>query len=146
MKIGSKLIGVACIGCAVWFSGCGEQSPAPEKTAPAKPAAAVSKYAPAQTIPGRAIERGNVLDCGNNLKQVGVFVQIYANDHGDWLPGSAADLANAGCPENVLKCPDGGKYELIVSGKVRNTGKIDFMRCPAHKLVLRSDGQVVAAE
>ena len=142
MKIGSQLLSVVCVGCAVLFSGCGEQSPAPEKPAPAKPAA--PKHVAAQTIPGRAIERGNALDCGNNLKQVGVFVQIYANDNNDWLPGSATDLVKAGCPENVLKCPDGGKYELIVSGKVRNTGKVKFMRCPAHQLVLSSDGQVAA--
>ncbi len=145
MKIGSQLLSLVCVACAVSFSGCGEQSPAPEKSAPAKPAAAAN-HIPAQTIPGRAIERGNAIDCGNNLKQVGVFVQIYANDNGDWLPGSTADLVKAGCPESVLKCPDGGKYELIVSGRVRNTGKVKFMRCTAHQLVLDSNGQVGAAE
>ena len=144
MKIGSWLLSVSCAGCVVLFSGCGERSSVPDKTAPAKPAA--PKYASAQTIPGRAIERGNAVDCGNNLKQVGVFVQIYANDHSDWLPGSVDDLVNAGCPDNVLKCPAGGKYELVVSGRVRNTGKVKFMRCPAHHLILGSDGQVGAAE
>ena len=138
MKIKSWSALVLAVSGAVWFAGC-DEAPAPTPRAPAAPVAA-------QTVPGRALERGNALDCANNLKQVGVFVQTYVIDHADWLPESGEELRKSGCPDSVLSCPGGGKYEFLVTGKVRNAANVNLMRCPAHGLILRADGQVAAAE
>jgi len=169
MKIGSWLVSAFCIGGIVLLSGCGEEPAAPAKPAvPAKTAAeskaaelvkpavqAAPSAAPAQTasrpagqtVLGRSVERGNSADCANNLKQAGVFMMIYANDHGDWLPGSLGELVKSGCPENVLSCPGGDKFEYLIKSQTRIGGRnVPVAKCAAHNLVLFADGRVGAAE
>ena len=141
MKLVSRSIPVWCLGGVLWLAGCGDPAPAPAKAAPAPAKAA------ARMIPGRSLERGSALDCANNLKQAGVFVLIYANDHNDWLPEAPAALVGSGCPENVLRCPGGDKFEYLIAGKVRGGDRnLPVARCAKHNLVLYADGRVEAAK
>ena len=107
------------------LSGCGksEEKPAAQGAAPAR----------AARVYGSSMEKAKSTDCLMQLR----------NLHGLWaaeeyLPTSATDLGGAGA---ALKCPgSGADYEFLVSGKVRNAGKVKVLRCPTHDLVLYSDG------
>ena len=112
------------LGAAVALSGCGKSE---EKPAPVRAAGAY----------GSAMEKAKSTDCLMQMR----------NLHGLWaaaeyLPTSANDLGGAGA---ALKCPgSGADYEFLVSGKVRNAGKVKVLRCPTHDLVLYSDGSASA--
>ena len=86
-----------------------------------------------QTAYGSAMERAKSTDCLNQMNNLRGF---WAAE--EYLPTSAKDFPGAG---SALKCPGSGKdYEFLVSGRVRNAGKVPVLRCPTHDLVLWSDG------
>ncbi|MBP5532287.1 MAG: hypothetical protein J6Y54_09720 [Lentisphaeria bacterium] len=123
--------------CAVAvLTGCGEQ----EKKAASgadKPKAEPAAQAQARTVYGSAMEKAKSTDCLMQMR----------NLHGFWaaeeyLPTLASGFAGAG---SALKCPgSGADYEFLVSGRVRNAGKVPVLRCPTHNLVLYSDGSASA--
>lgn len=122
------LIAGIALCAVVLLAGCGkpEAKPAEKPQAPAK----------AQTAYGSAMERARSTECLMRLMGLKPYLMMV----GDYLPASREEFAKTGCPDEMLSCPGGEKYEFLVEGKVRNSGKVPFLRCPTHALVLYSDG------
>ena len=126
--------GAVALAAVAVLTGCGEQE---NKAVPGgdKPKAEPAAPAQAQTVYGSAMEKAKSTDCLMQMR----------NLHGFWaaeeyLPTSAKELPGA-----TLKCPgSGADYEFLVTGKVRNAGKVPVLRCPTHNLVLYSDGNASA--
>ncbi len=75
----------------------------------------------AQTVLGRALQKGQSVECMNNLNQIRQAIQMYVIDNGAY-PQSLAEL---NLPANMLRCPVTGQaYQYDPS-----TGQV---RCPAH--------------
>jgi len=117
-----------CAG--VMLAGCGKPK--------AKPAEQPQASGKAQTVYGSAMERGRATECLSRMMGLGQYLVMC----GEYLPASRGDFAKAGCPDEMLDCPGGEKYEFLVKGKIRtaSSGKTKVLRCPAHDLVLYSDG------
>ena len=118
------------------LTGCGESE---KKAAPGADKPKAEPAAQAHSVYGSAMEKAKSTDCLMQMR----------NLHGFWaaeefLPTSANDFAGAG---SALKCPgSGADYEFLVSGKVRNAGKVPVLRCPTHDLTLYSDGSASAGK
>ena len=121
-------VAAVALGVGVMLAGCDKP-----KAKPAEPSPAPGK---AQTVYGSAMERGKATEC---LTRV-MGLKTYLVMGGEYLPASREDFNNLGCPDEMLSCPGGEKYEFLVTGKVRNAGKVKVLRCPVHELVLWSDG------
>lgn len=128
MRNGFLQVAGIALCAVVMLAGCGK----PE----AKPAAKPEAPSRAQTAYGSAMERARSTECLTRM----MGLKTYLVMGGDYLPASREEFAKAGCPDEMLSCPGGEKYEFLVKGKVRNAGKVPFLRCPTHELVLYSDG------
>ena len=113
-----------------------------EAKANAQAQAAVRRVAPgqAQTVYGKSMEKGRSADCQNNMRNLSQYLMMC----GDYLPTSAREFTQNGCPGETLRCPAGGDYEFLVKGRTRNAGKVPVLRCPKHGLVLCSDGSTAS--
>ena len=129
MRNGFLRVTAAAFCAVAMLAGCDNKP----KAKPAEPPAAPNK---AQTVYGSAMERGRAVECAGRMTGMGQYLMMC----GDYLPTSREDFAKAGCPDEMLNCPGGEKYEFLVTGKVRNAGKVKVLRCPTHELVLWSDG------
>ena len=144
MKRFSRCLGLAlCAG--LLLTGCdklkakGEaNAKAAEDKANAQAQAMVQGRLPGQpqTHYGSAMQKARSSDCLNNMRNLSQYMMMC----GEYLPTSARDFTQNGCPGEVLRCPAGGDYEFLVKGRVRNAGKVKVLRCPTHDLVLYSDG------
>jgi prepilin-type processing-associated H-X9-DG protein len=75
--------------------------------------------------------------CMNNLKQLGLAIAIYANDHKDALPGSLEVLAGRYVTDQaILKCPvSGTPYVYVGKGlklDAKPTSIIAYDDTPVH--------------
>ena len=145
MKVG-VFVGMAVALCAgLLLTGCDKlmqkgaaNAKASEANANAQAMALVKGRVPGQpqTVYGSAMGKARSSDCLNNMRNVSQYMMMC----GEYLPTSARDLMQNGCPDETLRCPEGGDYEFLVRGRVRNSGKVKVLRCPNHDLVLYSDG------
>ena len=115
------------LGAAVMLSGCGKSEE--------KPAVQSAAQTQGRSVYGSAMEKAKSTDC---LMQMRGLHGFWASE--EYLPSSAQELSGA-----TLKCPGSGEnYVFLVTGRVRNAGKIPVLRCPTHELVLYSDGSASA--
>ena len=132
MRNGFLRVMAVALCAGMLLAGCGkpEAKPAPKPEAPAK----------ARSAYGSAMERGKAAECLTRM----MGLKPYLVMGGEYLPASREEFAKTGCPDEMLICPGGEKYEFLVKGKVRNSGKIGVLRCPTHELVLYSDGSAAS--
>ena len=147
MKIGISWCAAVALCGVVLLTGCdklkakGEANvKAAEAKAKARAQEAVRERLPGQarTVYGKSMEKGRAADCGNNMRNLSQYLMM----GGEYLPTSARDFTQNGCPAEVLRCPAGGDYEFLVKGRTRNAGKVKVLRCPNHGFELCSDGSV----
>ena len=129
------------VGLSMWHCKCDEDRQAASEAdnlnagqpGQAGPAEQQNQQYHSQSAFGLAIEKAKATDCIVRLKDL----------HGFWaaekfLPTSAKDFKHGA---SALKCPDdGADYEILVSGEVRNAGKVPVLRCPTHKVTICADG------
>jgi hypothetical protein len=115
-----------------------------------------------RTFPDLARLRGQAQDirCINQLKQVGLALRVYANDHNDALPPDFLSITTELGSPDVLLCPEDHtrqanrnqhpgwdtnnySYEFLVpGGKAANLVSEVVVRCPVHGHILLGDGAV----
>ena len=130
MKSSFSWCAAVALGAVVVLTGCGKSD---DKAATGADKSKVEQAAQAQgrSVYGSAMEKAKSTDC---LMQMKGLQGLWAAE--EYLPSSAKDLSGA-----TLKCPgSGADYVFLVSGKVRNKGKVPVLRCPTHDLTLYSDG------
>lgn len=113
---------------------------------------------PAMLLPAlaRAKQKAQIINCVNNLKQIGVAARLYADSHNNTWPTDLKSLAPELGSPSVLKCPTDNNvtaaasisdlsganisYEIVTS----ESPKADevYVRCPIHNNVLLGDGSV----
>lgn len=89
-----------------------------------------------------AAERATRIKCINNIKQVGLAARIWANDHGDHLPGDYDTMKAELVTDKVTFCPKDGmtRYEILSPGVSELQPEIVYVRCAIHNNVGMVDG------
>lgn len=110
-------------------------------------------------LPAMASARSQAqsIACVNNLKQVGLAVRLYANDHKEVFPTDPAKLGKYLGTSRVLICPadpgaaglpaaPGGysksSYQFTLEGASAETPDRVIAECPIHHNTVRADGSV----
>lgn len=122
-------------------------------------AAAANTGAVAEDDPfAAAKEQAERVSCVNNLKQIGLAARIWANDHGDVLPGDFLTMSNELSTPKILVCPgdkaqqpaknwsefnaSSASHELLSPGATVTDPQVVYARCLIHNNVLLVDGSV----
>ncbi|HEY0457202.1 MAG TPA: DUF4190 domain-containing protein [Verrucomicrobiae bacterium] len=107
----------------------------------------------------KAKARAQTIRCVNNMKQIGLGVRIWANDHNENFPPNLLSISNEITTPFVLTCPGDRQrnatkswdtfsvnevtYEyLIPTGKVTDNPSTVILRCPIHGNIGLADGSV----
>jgi hypothetical protein len=98
----------------------------------------------ALTLPAlaRAKQKAQAINCVNNMKQLGLAVRIYGNDHNDQLPPAAAWCdtiqTNVGSPK-VFECPTDPGRRCSYAFNARLDGKKQSEVDPQTVMLFESD-------
>jgi hypothetical protein len=106
----------------------------------------------------QAEARAERIACVNNLKQLGVAVRIWANDHDGKFPSDFVSMTNEMVSWKILQCPGDksrqitswsqvaagdSSYQIFTAGLTdRDNPSIVVFECPVHHNVGLLDGSV----
>jgi prepilin-type processing-associated H-X9-DG protein len=82
----------------------------------------------------RAREKANAAVCTSNLKQIGIAVQMYADDFQGWIPPSARCASADGAPFDRLVAPYIGQISEHTTTPNPNSQWTAVWKCPTDKL------------
>ncbi|HEY0455424.1 MAG TPA: hypothetical protein VGE41_03565 [Verrucomicrobiae bacterium] len=91
-----------------------------------------------------ASEREDRLECVQRLKQVGLAMRMWANDHGDVFPNDYQSLSNELVRMELTTCPRDNKsvFEFVSPGGNEVDPWVVLTHCAFHHNVGLSDGSV----
>ena len=108
----------------------------------------------------KAKERAQRIQCLNNMKQTGLALRMWANDHGGKFPSDLMSLSNQVPSVKILICPGeklrdrsqattwsdlsliGSSYDYYGAGKDESRPQEVILECPNHSNVGLADGSV----
>ena len=110
-----SMLAMCCVVVAV---GCDERSSSRSSSS-----ASVSSDDRATAVPAKAKlaqeseAQRQETESGSHLRQIGMYLKLYENEHGGTPPEKVADLVKAnGMPAENLRCPRPG-FEYVFTGK-----------------------------
>ena len=107
----------------------------------------------------KARVKANTINCTNNLKQVGLAMVLFADDHKGCFPTASGEsmeeLKTLVGSSDALKCPSGDEYTILVNGQrsssLRDPSDTIIAICPNEHgtgllNVLFADGHVASVD
>src|SRR6185369_8207149 len=108
----------------------------------------------------KAKDRAQQTQCMNNMKQVGLGLQMWARDNGGKFPPDLISISNEVSSPKILVCPGeklrdrkeistweefsmiGSSYNYWGAGKKTPNPQEEILRCPIHGNVGLADGSI----